>query len=636
MAATLLALFIACAPAFAQPTAADKLPNSDDVQAAFATLRDWVSAFETPRMNDDSSRVPIEGATGVCMVLRRSGRVLGIGTDNTGDALMLRRAARNALNDVLSDPVLSALSADLLKQQQENPEHALTIDALRAQVGAKLTIELEVAGQLTPLIGRSLEQLARKLEPVIDGVALRQGQNIEYTFPSHLRASNAAAAGDPAKLLLNLAIKAGIAIKDIDELARREDLGLYSFRTITLAQNAPDESPRQTLRGDVVVPQEAVNRESIAALADGLAKHLIASLWPQTDDSGPEPVERVQVGIRGDYSVVADQYRPLFAPPLDQALAALALNRYANAGEHGADRAIVAHAVDAAATILRDLSIVTSVEDDPRRDLAACAAIVHAMLEGPWTLKDSTVAALFAEARSRVMQSFEPGSGFLNRLDPAQRARTVPAPVQAMLAGALSRLLSQPDVESRPKDEFVRQAIDEAWKSAPPAQHVALLPWIGWAEADYVAATNQPLAHADDLRLLLEALHESRIGSATHPATATNADLIGGFALTGESLAAPTATAQTVRPGAWLATALTNPALVENDKAAEYVAGHLRTMRFLMQLSVRSDNLGAVRNPGRALGGLRNAPWDSDQPVPAQALGLMTAADTLTYFRELP
>jgi hypothetical protein len=48
-----------------------------------------------------------------------------------------------------------------------------------------------------------------------------------------------------------------------------------------------------------------------------------------------------------------------------------------------------------------------------------------------------------------------------------------------------------------------------------------------------------------------------------------------------------------------------------------------------MQLSVRDSLRSALRNPERAEGGIRAALWDSDQPVPAQALGLLTALETL-------
>jgi hypothetical protein len=53
------------------------------------------------------------------------------------------------------------------------------------------------------------------------------------------------------------------------------------------------------------------------------------------------------------------------------------------------------------------------------------------------------------------------------------------------------------------------------------------------------------------------------------------------------------------------------------------------TTRFVMQLSVRESSSWAYRNPGRALGGIRAAPWDCDQPVAAQALGLVFATEAL-------
>ena len=48
-----------------------------------------------------------------------------------------------------------------------------------------------------------------------------------------------------------------------------------------------------------------------------------------------------------------------------------------------------------------------------------------------------------------------------------------------------------------------------------------------------------------------------------------------------------------------------------------------------MQLTVRETSSWSLQNPARALGGVRTALWDSDQPVPAQALGLLTAIETL-------
>jgi hypothetical protein len=62
----------------------------------------------------------------------------------------------------------------------------------------------------------------------------------------------------------------------------------------------------------------------------------------------------------------------------------------------------------------------------------------------------------------------------------------------------------------------------------------------------------------------------------------------------------------------------------------------MKALRFLIQLSVRESLLGSVRNPQRALGGIRSALWDCDEPVPAQALGLIAASDTLTSLAGAP
>ena len=62
---------------------------------------------------------------------------------------------------------------------------------------------------------------------------------------------------------------------------------------------------------------------------------------------------------------------------------------------------------------------------------------------------------------------------------------------------------------------------------------------------------------------------------------------------------------------------------------------HLATIRFLMQLTVRETSAWSLQNPARAMGGVRAAVWDADQPVAAQALGLLTAVETLWSLEDL-
>jgi hypothetical protein len=46
-------------------------------------------------------------------------------------------------------------------------------------------------------------------------------------------------------------------------------------------------------------------------------------------------------------------------------------------------------------------------------------------------------------------------------------------------------------------------------------------------------------------------------------------------------------------------------------------------LRFLLQLQVDEASCYAFREPGRALGGIRAAPWDSSQPLGANAAALL-------------
>ncbi|MHC4611796.1 MAG: hypothetical protein ACYS7M_15770, partial [Planctomycetota bacterium] len=68
-------------------------PAAEDVTGAYTVLRRWVRDFDAPGLGDPAAQVPLDGASAVCVILRRSGRIVGIGTDARGDALMVRRAA---------------------------------------------------------------------------------------------------------------------------------------------------------------------------------------------------------------------------------------------------------------------------------------------------------------------------------------------------------------------------------------------------------------------------------------------------------------------------------------------------------------------------------------------------------------
>ncbi len=580
------------------------LPDAAGVVSACLELHRWVERFDTPAPDAPEAALPIGNATAVYVALRQRGRVVGTGVDATGDALMIRRAAGRAMSAVLGDAMIASMPADFRE----------------TLLGPSLTTELEVAGALVPLPGRSFERIAEQLDPGLDGVAMRRGGTTTFLFPAQMQ--NANTARNLAATLPSLAVDLGLPARELSELAQRFDVRVYRFRTTHLAQRAPGRRPFETFRGDVVVPQEAIDREAIDGLAEGLTDHICTTLWARD-----EPL-----GLMGDYRPVRDDYAPLVAPPRDQALVAFALARYA--AVLGADPR-GQRVRDAANVVLVELSVTAEGEADPLSDPEACAAIVYAATELPRATDEPLVAALLEGAVRGIVGAFAPNGAFAVPAA-ADGAGARPEPVtahgQAMIAGALARaLVAVPGLlrASGGDEALVRDAINAAWGAVPGHRRISLLPWIAFAEFDRARALRAALVNIDPLRSLRALLNSSRIGAAT---SSGPPDMAGGFPLQGAGPAR--ASAQTTRPAAFSAWALRQPALTGADERPVETELHLRTMRFLRQLAVDDDLLWSFRSPLRVKGGLRAAAWDSDQPVAAQAMGLIVAAETLESLSE--
>lgn len=649
--AMLAAFGVPAAAGTSENPGAGEAPDAAAAVAAYMRAREWVTAFQTPPQNDDASRLKLEGCRGVCVILRQAGRVMGVGVDTSGDELMLRRAVGGAMNDVLSDPAYQRLAAAIANRdgkrkkdrndgaaesrpaasEPEQETGGLTIDAIRASLGQSLTLEIEVAGDPAPVVGKNMPSILAKVEPGIDGMAMRRGTSWHASFPAQARITNAS--GDPRRQLLNLALNAGFALKDFDNLPQQNDVAIYTFRSIDLAELQRGKAPSLLVMGDVPVAASSMDHDGIARLAEGIARHLLACRFPKDSiqsEPGAAPAAAAAnrpLGLMGSYRVIADEHEPMIAPPLEQALAAWALAAFSHSKAD--DEALRAAAGQAAGNLLRDLHEIADDELDWHADPAACAAIVHAVAASPELRGDADIAALFREACAVVTSSFDPKAGFAaTPADGKTKATTPPPHVQAMLAGAMARLVHMRG-EGAPEisPTLARGAADAAWASVPEPKRVALLPWIGWAEQDLADASGDAIGHLDDLRRLAEALHRTRFADGGREA---RPEFLGGLVLAGEADSpASKPTSQTIRPAAWLATALRNPQITPPDTAAQARTELRGTMRFLAQLSIRDGLAGLVRNPAKAVGGLRNSLWDSDLAVPAQALGLVTAVEAL-------
>jgi len=610
------------------PGEREREPDAGDVTRAWFTARAWLDAFSLPDPDEPDSRHKIDNASGVCIIIRRNGRVLGIGKDLTGHELMLRRAAGRAFGDVHSHEIVQRLTP-----------------SVRENLGQKLTLELEVAGPMQPLLGRTYRDVSQRLRPGLEGVAMRRRERSAARFPAEMLATNTARAiVDGQAGLPGLVIELGEPMRQLRELRRDRNVSVYRFETVTLAQRTPDATPFAPFRGDTLVSESHIDGQAIRALADGIAGHVLNHRWP-----GDEPH-----GLLGNYDPIADQHEPLIAAPMEQALGALALARYAGVSDPPLQHAEQAHA--SANQLLDDLAIVTEGEDDPLADPVTCAAIVCAAFEPTIAIDSQHTQTFVQRAREKVLKAFAHASqhdapfprsdnhadttngppsahntnnasdSSENEQNEQQEEReplAMDAHGRALLAWAIVRLA----VDGKEKDVEVdeaRAAIESVFEHVEPAHAVATLPWLGWAAMELAEHTGASIGAAHRLAELFEVLEAARLGRDAAP------DLRGGFALTRGRADHRLADAQTLRPAAFVASAVDERTIMPDDQRLAALGRHLRTMRFLVQVQVSDDDIWRYpREAADARGGLRNATWDATQPVSAQALGLLTAVETL-------
>lgn len=590
-----------CAPANAQTRSSGALAPLPDLAAtvlAFDTVRRWVDDFETPSQNEPGAAVPLNGVSGVYVALRHNGRLLGAGSAVGDDDHVLLRATRRAMGEALG--AIGAIP------------RALAID-----FGARMAVEVEVAGAPVPLVGRAPGDLASQIEPGLDGIGLRRGDQQAARFPAQMAAANNAAEAE--HLLIPLAAEIELSHSTPAQILARTDVSVYRFRTIHLAERTPRGDRFEAFRSDEHVSIKSVTRQSIAQTADRLARHILRSRSP----GPPSPP-----GLLGDYRPTHDAYAAPFATNVDQALAAFALAHYSQTP--GVDAATARKANQVAQSLILDLVAEGTGRPDPYQSTLASAAVVHAIVELHHDARrDMRLNQGLIQAMQQMTLGFRNESGFVESDPDARREFQLPPHLQALCLSAQCRLLGrEAAVTLRP--ETIRRELDRLWEQVPMPEHVSLLPWMGWAELDYARATGEPLARQEELRRIRSVLGGSRLGSPDRPASA---DLHGGFDLRPGGRV--DADAHTLRPTPFLGTMLADERLTPSDEVPLSLGLHFQTMRFLMQLTVRESSTWRLPNAPRALGGVRAAVWDSDQPVMAQTLGLLSATETLRGLQRL-
>jgi len=292
----------ACCTAATQAATA---PEPERAVEAFLLARRWLDLDELPAPSESSSRLELPGVTGICVVLRQDGRLVGIGEDSRAGPLMLRRAVGRAVSKALADETVRGVRA-----------------VTRDRITARLSLQLELAGERVPLIGRTIGDASDRIIPGDEGIALQRADAVFMAFPSRLLATDSAARPDSS--ITALMVEAGLPAKDLPEFATEDRVSLSRFSTLRLRQDHANGTPTIVTRAGRVIDAAEIT----PAFTRGIGIRLVTRLAAHVVAIAPDDPAR-GVRLLGTYNPTADRYTPPFADARDAALAALALGEAA-------------------------------------------------------------------------------------------------------------------------------------------------------------------------------------------------------------------------------------------------------------------------------------------------------------------
>ncbi|MFZ9882697.1 MAG: hypothetical protein ACO3QC_15005, partial [Phycisphaerales bacterium] len=280
---------------------AEPAPTEESLVAPFLAARAWLDADALPALDAPEAQTPIEGATAIACVLRLDGRVVGSGENSEGDALMLRRALGRALAQALGDETIRSVRS-----------------TAGDRIAVRLSLELEAAGPLRPLIGRTVADAARRVQPGAEGLAVLRGDRAYRAYPSRMLASDLAAR--PERAIAALLVDAGLPAKDLPEFSREDRVSLARFATARLRERRSGDAPTEVTRGGRTIGIAEVDAAALRSTTLLLASRLAAQVVPR-DPADPASGH----ALLGTYNPTADDFTPPLAGDADAAFAAIAL-----------------------------------------------------------------------------------------------------------------------------------------------------------------------------------------------------------------------------------------------------------------------------------------------------------------------
>lgn len=603
-----LAVVFLAASAGAQDAAPIDAPLLDrtHTRSAHRIVEGWVRAGQVPDKPEQTLRV--SGAIGVHITLRDAGLAVGDGavfrpdTDASVDRVastidlvpLLAVATRQGLaayDETLRDAALSAVNAG---RADAKPEPSF----------ADLTVQLEIAHRLEsiqlPRIA-PLNELYARFAPGFHGLRVlsANGKAAAVTWPSTALTRNT----QPKSQIVQPLDQLGYPIDAIAQVGRADGPALQRFHTIHIVRPTPNRPAVELVRGNAEGRGGGPFPIQLQTTTDRLASHLSLRLISQRR-------------VRGTYQPSTNRYDPPLASPVESALAAYALARYASgaAALGNDDDQTQAMARSAGEVAMRvGEQTLGRAESAPAQAALALLTLCELPVGGDQQVMRDRLAAWLIERQQ--------DDGLFARIGKDQAPRALNLPTNALIASAVTTVHQQTR-KANQRDAAVR-AIDGVWVRIKQEQDTAALPWLMLA-LDRVPGDDHDTQRAA-LGEVMDKLNRQQV--VERPLLGPD-DVNGGYELFPGTMGSPPMPDwRTSQPLMFLAIALRSAEARGERNTFGWVVSAQNAARFLQRLTYDPNNAYYVAGTDDALSGVRKSFWDNELAISPNALTLLALTE---------
>ncbi len=617
---------------YASSQSSAPLVDWSHVKRGYRYTERWVTAGRS----DNQPPIHVSGLLGAHITLRHRGWTIGHG-QITKEELDTENSEFQNLTQALqsaTERALNNVAKSLRRRSGEyGPDHRQMPNV--SELAPHLTVDLQVAHRLEDITwsaNRHMHGIKRQFSAGFHGLRLMPPVNHPHAQPAwSWPATNLAGNRSPRQQLAFLFKQFGLGLKDgLESINRHAGPKLQRFEVIHLTRNNSTHPIQHLIRGNIVLPSQALTMATIDSMADRMATYLIANQYPQVavnQDAKTAPGTPPPGSFQGRYEPTADRLTHRVVKPDQTALIAYALARYAKFYTPSSGKAPSAarKSCRLALQYLATKQGSSKLAVDPRAVALAILAVSQAPhLSDLKTIRDRFTEMLVNRYAHQPLFDQDPKS---NELESA-----------AVAISALAEIYSRTRDETAEK--MLRTFSGQLWSKLAQHQHVSAMCWSIGAHLRIhrftqpsPSQTDQHQHRIDMVRSMADRLLQHQITTAPQLGPE---DVIGGF---DDSSAphrlAPAPNWQSAHALRLLAVTARTPELLSNTSRLDRIIQCTLAARFIAQLMYDEPSCFYMRNAPRVIGAVRTSLTDNTLDITHTATGLLAIIELKQSLVEL-